>query len=389
MAVPDEPAGLPLWSDYTAVRASARGLDRRLLMVRGPAGRLRLVAAAAVHLSRRPRRSRSRRCPSTSLPSTAELAPPEVTIDTDAQLLHSPEVLGAVGGRARHRQRARRMRAPLGHRVPQQPRAPRDRDGALRAGGRQGGQRGRRRARRRPARRARVRSSTTSCASCALSSPPRRTCSPRSRATRLVIPATDDLFAQVARAAHRPRRARGGPPTPAEVVEPARAAAAPTTPTPRSRSCPGRCSGCSPAACSAPAATASAACAAPSSSTVLTPVRRPAGHRHPSRGLPPCSLTQPTNRVPSSALPGRPAPPGGGHRLPRPRRRSPGGSTPPRPPTTYTSTARVLVNPSVGNPFVPTPASVRQDELTSLETEAQVVRSDGGARRGRRAGPDR
>ena len=45
-------------------------------------------------------------------------------------------------------------------------------------------------------------------------------------------------------------------------------------------------------------------------------------------------------------------------------------------PKTYLSSARVLVNPSVGNPFVPTPASVRQDELTSLETEAQVVRSD-------------
>jgi polysaccharide biosynthesis transport protein len=44
-------------------------------------------------------------------------------------------------------------------------------------------------------------------------------------------------------------------------------------------------------------------------------------------------------------------------------------------PTTYTSTTRVLVNPSVGNPFAPTPASVREDELTSLETEAQVVRS--------------
>jgi succinoglycan biosynthesis transport protein ExoP len=44
-------------------------------------------------------------------------------------------------------------------------------------------------------------------------------------------------------------------------------------------------------------------------------------------------------------------------------------------PTTYTSTARVLVNPSVGNPYAPTPASVRQDELTSLETEAQVARS--------------
>ena len=45
-------------------------------------------------------------------------------------------------------------------------------------------------------------------------------------------------------------------------------------------------------------------------------------------------------------------------------------------PKTYLSSAKVLVNPSVGNPFVPTPAAVRQDELTSLETEAQVVRSD-------------
>src|SRR6187551_1793501 len=44
--------------------------------------------------------------------------------------------------------------------------------------------------------------------------------------------------------------------------------------------------------------------------------------------------------------------------------------------TAYTSSTRILVNPSVGNPFVPTPSSVRQDELTSLETEAQVVSSD-------------
>lgn len=44
-------------------------------------------------------------------------------------------------------------------------------------------------------------------------------------------------------------------------------------------------------------------------------------------------------------------------------------------PTTYTSVARVLVNPSVGNPYAPAPSSVRQDEATSLETEAQVVRS--------------
>ena len=45
-------------------------------------------------------------------------------------------------------------------------------------------------------------------------------------------------------------------------------------------------------------------------------------------------------------------------------------------PAQYTSTATVLVNPAVGNPFVPTPSSVRQDELTSLETEAQVARSE-------------
>lgn len=44
-------------------------------------------------------------------------------------------------------------------------------------------------------------------------------------------------------------------------------------------------------------------------------------------------------------------------------------------PVSYTSTARVLVNPTAGNPFVPTPSSVRQDEMTSLETEAQVLRS--------------
>ena len=44
-------------------------------------------------------------------------------------------------------------------------------------------------------------------------------------------------------------------------------------------------------------------------------------------------------------------------------------------PRTYASSANVLVNPAVGNPFAPTPASVRQDEATSLETEARVARS--------------
>lgn len=44
--------------------------------------------------------------------------------------------------------------------------------------------------------------------------------------------------------------------------------------------------------------------------------------------------------------------------------------------TSWTSTARVLINPTVGNPFAPAPSAVRQDELTSLETEAQVAGSD-------------
>ena len=44
-------------------------------------------------------------------------------------------------------------------------------------------------------------------------------------------------------------------------------------------------------------------------------------------------------------------------------------------PVTYTSTASVLVNPSNGNPYAATPSSVRQEELTSLETEAQVASS--------------
>jgi polysaccharide biosynthesis transport protein len=44
-------------------------------------------------------------------------------------------------------------------------------------------------------------------------------------------------------------------------------------------------------------------------------------------------------------------------------------------PVTYSSTASVLVNPSNGNPYSATPSSVRQDEVTSMETEAQVASS--------------
>jgi succinoglycan biosynthesis transport protein ExoP len=44
-------------------------------------------------------------------------------------------------------------------------------------------------------------------------------------------------------------------------------------------------------------------------------------------------------------------------------------------PETWTSSATVLVNPATGNPYAPVPSSVRQDEATSLETEAQVADS--------------
>lgn len=44
-------------------------------------------------------------------------------------------------------------------------------------------------------------------------------------------------------------------------------------------------------------------------------------------------------------------------------------------PASWTSTASVLVNPTDGNPYAPTPSAVRQDEATSLETEAQVAGS--------------
>jgi len=42
-------------------------------------------------------------------------------------------------------------------------------------------------------------------------------------------------------------------------------------------------------------------------------------------------------------------------------------------PQSYTSSSSVLINPAEGNPYAPSP---RNDELVSLETEAQIVRSD-------------
>jgi succinoglycan biosynthesis transport protein ExoP len=45
-------------------------------------------------------------------------------------------------------------------------------------------------------------------------------------------------------------------------------------------------------------------------------------------------------------------------------------------PSSYTSSARVLINPTAGNPYNPSPTATRADQLTSMETEAQMLRSD-------------
>jgi uncharacterized protein involved in exopolysaccharide biosynthesis len=95
MAPVTTPPGLPLWSDYT------RFGRRHALLIAGfmLAGILigfvwalqqpsTYSATASIALTP---------VPKYIAPSTTDLVAPEVTIDTDAQLLQSPEVLGAVG----------------------------------------------------------------------------------------------------------------------------------------------------------------------------------------------------------------------------------------------------------------------------------------------------
>jgi uncharacterized protein involved in exopolysaccharide biosynthesis len=94
MAVLTEPPGLPLWSDYR------RFIHRHLavicaLMVVGT------VAGFAWSMSRPAQYSATASVvlspvPMYVIPSTSEIVPPEVSIDTDAQLLDSPEVRGAI-----------------------------------------------------------------------------------------------------------------------------------------------------------------------------------------------------------------------------------------------------------------------------------------------------
>ncbi len=87
--------GLPLWSDHTAfARRHARWILVLLVagLTSGVAWALlqpaTFSATASVALSPVPKYLTS---------SIVDIAAPEVTIDTDAQLLRSPEVLGAVG----------------------------------------------------------------------------------------------------------------------------------------------------------------------------------------------------------------------------------------------------------------------------------------------------
>ena len=95
MAPVTTPPGLPLWSDYT------RFARRHALLIAG----FMLAGILIGFVWSLPQPSTYSATASIALapvpkyiaPSTTDLVPPEVTIDTDAQLLQSPEVLGAVG----------------------------------------------------------------------------------------------------------------------------------------------------------------------------------------------------------------------------------------------------------------------------------------------------
>jgi uncharacterized protein involved in exopolysaccharide biosynthesis len=96
MGVVSQPPGLPLWSDYTRfVRRHAVSIGALMAvgLLAGFGWSLRqpttYSATASIELSQVPKYVTL---------STSDLAAPEVSIDTDAQLLRSPEVLGAIAG---------------------------------------------------------------------------------------------------------------------------------------------------------------------------------------------------------------------------------------------------------------------------------------------------
>jgi hypothetical protein len=87
--------GLPLWSDYTRFVRRHRGRMAALMA-------LGLLAGFAWSLAQPPTYSATASValapvPVYAMSSTAELVPPAVSIDTDAQLLRSPRVLRASG----------------------------------------------------------------------------------------------------------------------------------------------------------------------------------------------------------------------------------------------------------------------------------------------------
>lgn len=94
MAALKEPPGLPLWSDY-------RRFVRRHLVVLGVLMALGTMAGFAWSMTRPAQYSATTSVVLSPvamylIPSASELVPPEVSIDTDAQLLDSPEVRDAI-----------------------------------------------------------------------------------------------------------------------------------------------------------------------------------------------------------------------------------------------------------------------------------------------------
>ena len=95
MAVVTRPSGLPLWSDYPR-------FARRYVVLIGALAAVGFLAGIAWSMQQPSTFSATTSIALTPVPkyvtpSTTELVPPEVTIDTDAQLLQSPKVLGAIG----------------------------------------------------------------------------------------------------------------------------------------------------------------------------------------------------------------------------------------------------------------------------------------------------
>src|SRR5262245_12748871 len=94
MGVLNSAPGLPLWSDYTRFARRHIALIGALMFVGGCLG-----VAWAMQQPRTYSATSSvamQPVPKYVTPSTTELVAPEVTVDTDAQLLQSPKVLDAM-----------------------------------------------------------------------------------------------------------------------------------------------------------------------------------------------------------------------------------------------------------------------------------------------------